>query len=118
MLIPQARIGRAERRRVDFVLFVPLQYYRYKWYAIQLDAAHPSTATENDKLRDEEIRVHGYETLNLRPEGRNYYPEVTNLVEQVDREMRMAESESGRREAALEVPVIRTEDPYEDEAPF
>src|SRR5439155_6424800 len=33
MLIPQARIGIAERRRPDFVLFVPLQHLKYRRYA-------------------------------------------------------------------------------------
>jgi hypothetical protein len=56
----QARIGIAERRRPDFVLFVPLTYWNYKWYAIQLDAAHHAGFQEKDELRDAEIGVHRY----------------------------------------------------------
>src|SRR5713226_4901344 len=65
-LIPQARIGIAERRRPDYVLFVPLTYWTYKWYAIQLDAGHRGTESQ-DELRDAEISMHGYEVVSLKP---------------------------------------------------
>jgi hypothetical protein len=52
MLIPQVRIGIAERRRVDFVLYVPLQYWRFKWLAVELDGAHPQEKASEDAARD------------------------------------------------------------------
>jgi hypothetical protein len=116
MLIPQVRIGIAERRRPDFALFVPLQYWRYKRYAVQLDGAHPVDTGEQDKLRDDEITVHGYQIISLRPERQGYFEEVKRLVELVEREMATAETDPWS--VALDVPVVRTEDPSEDEAPF
>jgi hypothetical protein len=111
MLIPQVRIGIAERRRPDFVLFVPLQYWRYKWYAIQLDGSHPPSTAEQDKLRDDEIAVHGYEIISLCPERQGYLEEVRRLVERVESQMATAETEPFS--VALEVPVTRTEEPPE-----
>jgi hypothetical protein len=35
MLLPQPAIGIGERKRPDFAVFVPLQYWNYKWLAIQ-----------------------------------------------------------------------------------
>jgi hypothetical protein len=113
MLIPQARMGIAERRRPDFVVFVPLQYFHYKWYAVQLDAAHPEHQNEADQLRNAEIAVHGYEVLSLR--GQNYVEEVKRLVEQIEGEMDRAESDDWS--VAVEVAVLRTENP-ETNVPF
>jgi len=114
MLIPQARIGIAERRRPDFVLFAPLQYWQYKHYAVELDGAHPQSQGESDQLRDAEIAVHGYEVISLRPEGRGYLEEVKRLVEQVERDMRVADADGWK--VAIDVRVIRTE--QDDEVPF
>jgi hypothetical protein len=105
MLIPQARIGIAERRRPDFLVFVPLQYWKYKWYAIQLDGAHPDSTTEDDKIRDAEVSVHGYEVISLRPE-RGYRPEVQRLLEQIESDMLKAEANPWG--VALEIPVTRS----------
>lgn len=113
MLIPQARVGIAERRRPDFVLFAPLQYWRYKYYAVELDGAHPQSQGESDQLRDAEIAVHGYEVISLRPERQGYYEEVKRLVEQVERDMLAAEADGWN--VAIDVRVIRTE---EDDPPF
>ncbi len=55
MLIPQPRMGIAQRRRPDFVLFVPLCYWNYRWYAVQLDKGHPPERAKEDDLRDAEI---------------------------------------------------------------
>jgi hypothetical protein len=116
MLIPQARIGIAERRRPDFVAFVPLQYFRYKYYAVQLDAAHPEERDEADRLRDDEIALHGYEVLSLRPEGQGYLEEVKRLVEQIERDMKTVEDDFWK--VALDVKVVRAENTKDDDVPF
>lgn len=114
MLIPQARIGIAERRRPDFVLFVPLQYWKYNWYAIQLDKAH-SEDMAADELRDADIAMHGYRVIRLKPEATGYYEEVRGLVERIESEMKHAESDPWS--VAVEVPVERFEE-GEEEPPF
>jgi very-short-patch-repair endonuclease len=52
MILPQVRIGIAERKRADFVAFVPLQYWRYKAVAIELDGAHTDEHLPKDQARD------------------------------------------------------------------
>lgn len=94
MLIPQVRMGIAERRRPDFVLFIPLQYWKYKWLAIELDNAHGEEMAEEDELRDMEIALHGYEVIRLKPGAKGYLHEVQWLVEMVEGEMSEAESDS------------------------
>jgi len=41
MLIPQVRLGVAERRRADFAVFVPLQRWKYDCLVVELDRSHP-----------------------------------------------------------------------------
>ncbi len=94
MLIPQVRIGIAQRRRPDFVLFVPIQRWKYKWYAVQLDAAHTQENAENDELRDTEITMHGYEVIRLKGENQGYWEDVRRLVEIIERDMEKDESDS------------------------
>jgi hypothetical protein len=113
MLIPQARIGIAERRRPDFVAFVPFQYWKYKWYAIQLDKGHPEEMAPADELRDTEIAVHGYEVISLRPEKQGYLEEVKRLVERFEHEMNIADSDPWGM--AVEVKVKHTEPKQEEE---
>lgn len=93
MLIPQARIGIAQRRRPDFVLFVPRQHWIYKWYAIELDASHWPEQQPEDETRNAELGLQGYEVLSLRPGQRGYFEEVRALAEKVELEMRRAESD-------------------------
>ncbi len=112
MLIPQARIGIGERRRTDFVLFVPLQYWKYKWYAVELDAAHPAEHVGSDDLRNAEIAVQGYEVLSLKPEKHGYFEEVRTLVERVEREMNAAEADVWQY--AIDVPVRSFSEPEAD----
>jgi len=106
MLIPQVRIGIAERRRPDFIIFVPLQYWKFKRYAVQLDAAHPNESASEDLERDEDVKKHGYEVLSLRPVTHGYLQEVKWLVEKVDEEMRLAEFDPWS--VAIEVSVVHT----------
>lgn len=117
MLIPQVRAGIAERRRPDFVLFVPLQYWNYKWYAVQLDRAHAEEMAEADELRDADIAVQGYTVIRLKPGEVGYYEEVRRLVERIEREMEQAASDP--LSVAVRVGVESTE-PHEgeEEPPF
>jgi hypothetical protein len=114
MLLPQPRIGIAERRRPDFVLFVPLQYYKYKRYAIELDGAHSEATSDVDKLRDEELAKEGYTVLSLRPSERGYLEEVRKLVEKVEAEMNTADTQDW--DSAIEVSVVKTFE--EQDIPF
>src|SRR5262249_17417578 len=93
MLIPQAWLGIADRRRPDFVAFVPLQYWKYKWLAVQLDAAHPGRQAEQDAVRDDYTRAQGYEVISLRPSQSDYREEVRKLVEQIDVWMNLSETD-------------------------
>jgi len=81
MLLPQTRVGIAERRRPDFVAFVPLQYWNYKWVAIQLDGAHTEDQAISDKQRDTDLIEQGYEVIPIGPTQTNYLREVQRLVE-------------------------------------
>jgi hypothetical protein len=106
MILPQVRIGIAERRRPDFVAFVPLQYLKYKRYAIELDAAHGEEHADRDALRDSELASEGYEVISLRPNQNKYFPEVQKLLERFYREM--SEAETSQWELATEVNVVST----------
>jgi len=108
MLIPQVRVGIAERRRPDFVLFVPLQYWKFKWLAIQLDNAHTQEMAKQDELRDAAISVHGYEVIRLKPGEKGYLREVQSLVEMVEHEM--SEAESNRWGVAVTAPAHEVEE--------
>ena len=87
MLVPQVRIGIAERRRPDFVLYVPLHQFKYRWYAIELDGGHSTGMAASDELRNRELEAHGYVVLSYRPSTRGYFEEVQRLVERVHVEM-------------------------------
>ena len=112
MLIPQVRIGIAQRRRPDFVLFVPLQRWKYKWYAVQLDAAHSQETAQADELRDTEISVHGYEVIRLKGGNQGYRDDVRRLAEIVDRDMEKAESDPWSVSIELEVDSIEERLPW------
>ena len=88
MLIPQARIGITQRRRSDFVVFVPLQHWKYRWYAIELDGKHSWEKAQNDQERNDYLNFHGYEVISV-PTNK-YYKEVRNLVERIDHEIKIA----------------------------
>jgi hypothetical protein len=117
MLIPQAWLGIADRRRPDFVAFVPLQYWKYRWLAVQLDAAHPNELATSDALRDEFVRGQNYEVLSLRPKQSGYLEEVRKLVELID--TWMALSETSPWETVSEATVRRVDPPLAaDDVPF
>ncbi len=115
MLIPQAWMGIADRRRPDFVMFIPLQYWNYRWLAVQLDGAHPAEDAESDAARDTEIQAHGYDVVSLRPKEKGYLEEVRRLVERVNERMEIADTDPGK--VAIEVQVTST-DEEDDDLPF
>ena len=106
MLIPQVRIGIAERRRPDFVVFVPLQYLRYKRYAVELDGAHTPEQEEADQSRDANLAAEGFEVISLRPNQLGYFPEVQRLVERIA--VDMAEAERSAWDIATQVEIGET----------
>lgn len=116
MLLPQVRIGIAERRRPDFVVFLPMQFWRYQKIAVQLDGAHPGESVASDRARDEYIAEHGYETISLKPKERGYQEEVKRLVERVDIAMKMVESDEW--EVAVSAEVRSSEPQPNDDIPF
>jgi very-short-patch-repair endonuclease len=90
---------------------------KYRWYAVQLDAAHPPGLEERDGLRDTEIAVHGYEVISLKPEKHGYLEEVKTLVERIEREMGAADADMWKH--TVRVPVINyTEPDHMDDVPF
>ena len=116
MLIPQANIGIAERRRPDFVAFVPLQYWNYQWLAIQLDGAHPPERAEDDSLRDQYIQDQKYEVLSLRPNEKGYLEEVRCLVEKIEAWMALADSDPWK--VAVDAEVRKSVERGGDDIPF
>ena len=105
MLIPQVRVGIAERRRADFVLYVPLQYWKFKWLAVELDGAHPDEKAQDDAARDQYYAEQGYEAVSLRPGARGYFEEVRRLAERVEVLMKLSQTDEW--EVALDVPPTR-----------
>jgi len=112
MLIPQAWVGIADRRRPDFVAYIPLQFWNYKWIAIQLDAAHKEEQQEDDILRNNNIADHNYEVYSFKPIKGGYYEDVRILVEQIDKLMQIADKDSWS--VAYEVKVNRYEEEIDD----
>ena len=114
MLLPQVRVGIAERRRADFVAFVPLQYWKFKWVALELDGAHPENKAPDDQTRDKYYEEHRYEVISLKPGAMGYLEEVRALVEKFDIWMNRAETDAS--DLAVEAKVRSTEPP--DDLPF
>jgi len=114
MLIPQTWIGIAERRRPDYVAFVPLQYWNYKWLVIQLDGTHSEEQIPDDALRDEYVRQYKFEVISLKPNEKGYFEEVRRLVEQLENWMTLAETSPWQ--VAVEAKVTKTVD--EVDIPF
>jgi hypothetical protein len=107
MILPQAWIDIADRRRPDFVAFVPLQHWNYQWFAIQLDASHTEGQRDKDSVRDAQISEHNYEVISLRPANKEYFEDVRRIVEQFDALMTTADKGSGS--VAINAEVSRTE---------
>jgi hypothetical protein len=105
MLLPQARIGIAERKRPDFIAFVPLHYWKYEPVAIQLDSAHSKIDQLSDQRRDAYLEEQGYQVISIR--SRHYLEEVKGLVERFEGWMNSADEELW--EVALEAEVSRVQ---------
>jgi hypothetical protein len=118
MLIPLVRLGIADRRRPDFVAFVPIQHWRYKWLAIQLDAPHSDDLTSSDALRDEFMRGQNYEVLSLRPKQSCYLEEVRKLVEQIDVWMGLNHTDEWETTVEVESRRVEARPPDSDDIPF
>jgi hypothetical protein len=118
MLLPPVRIGIAERRRPDFVAFVPLQYWSHKWIAIQLDGAHPESQRESDEQRDGYITEQGYEVRSIRPTRSGYLEEVRRLVESFEHLMNLWEEDSWSIAIEAEISRFEYEEPDPDDIPF
>jgi hypothetical protein len=117
MLLPQVRIGITERRRPDFVAFVPLQYWRYKWVIVELDGAHPEEKFADDQSRDQYYKENNYEVISLRPKSKGYLPEVRTLVERFEVWMNLAVTDGW--EVAVDLSVVSHEPHSPDnEIPF
>jgi rRNA maturation endonuclease Nob1 len=116
MLIPQTWIGIAERRRPDFVAFVPLQYWNYKWIAIQLDGAHGVAQEADDSARDQYVADKNYEVLSLKPNEKGYLEEVRCLVEKIENWMNLGDTDPWK--VAVEAEVTRTVNKQSDDIPF
>jgi hypothetical protein len=111
MLLPQTWVDIADRRRPDFVAFVPLQYWSYKWVAIQLDTSHNQAQAKTDQARDAQIAEHNYEVISLRPQSSGYLEEVRRLVERFDALMRIADDDHWQ--VAVDAEISRTEEDLE-----
>ncbi len=118
MLLPQARIGIAERKRPDFVAFVPLQYWSHKWIAIQLDGAHTESQKESDEQRDAYIAEQGYEVQPIRQTRSGYLEEVKRLVESFENLMNLCEENRWSVAIETEVSRVQWEEPGPDDIPF
>ena len=112
MLIPQVRIGIAERRRPDFAIYVPVQYWRFKWLVAELDGAHPKWKGQDDASRDRSIEENRYEVISLRPGAKGYLEEVRSLAERV--EVLMAMSRTDEWDVAIEAQVTS----FDEASPF
>jgi hypothetical protein len=116
MLIPQTWVGITDRRRPDFVAFVPLQYWKYRWIAIQLDGGHGEAQAESDFVRDQFVQEQNYEVLSLRPNENGYLDEVRRLVEQFEKWMSLAETDPWQ--VAVEAEISKAERTVDDLIPF
>ncbi|MFQ5862895.1 MAG: DUF559 domain-containing protein [Candidatus Brocadiales bacterium] len=82
MPIPQAHVELTERVRVDFVMFIPITRFDWKWLVIEID----SKMYHKDKAKDFErtmtIASQGYEVLRLSAE-KNMLDQVRELHQKV-----------------------------------
>ena len=115
MLIPQAWIGTPDDRP-DFVAFVPLHYWKYKWLAVRLDPAAPEDTAAGEPARDENGGSRNYEVLSLRPGEAGYLEEVHNLVERFDSWMSLGSTNP--EAVAVEASLRRFDPPVDFDVRF
>lgn len=67
MPIPQAHIEVTERIRIDFVVFVPVTRFAWRWLAVEIDSKDYHDHQKDD-ARDWSVQIEGYEVLRLSAE--------------------------------------------------
>lgn len=65
MPIPQAYLEIEERIRVDFVIFVPMTRFKWKWLVIEVDSKTYHQDRERDKHREAILGKLGFEVIRL-----------------------------------------------------
>ncbi|MFZ3166798.1 MAG: DUF559 domain-containing protein [Candidatus Methanoperedens sp.] len=68
MPIPQAHIEITERIRVDFVIFVPITRFKWKWLAIEIDSRFYHQDSNKDLQKNIMMESQGYEVIRLSAE--------------------------------------------------
>lgn len=113
-LIPQPKVGVGENEggRPDFTLYVPLQHFSYKWYAIELNGRRTDSFT-HDESRRLDLASLGYEILSCRAGSHGYADAVVELVDKIDTEMTEADRDAWA--VAVEVLVENTAEPTPEE---
>ena len=105
-LLPRPKIESSEGARPDFTLYLPLQHFNYKWYAIELNGARTDSLAYNED-RKLELASMGYEILSCRAGPKGGYAEaVKGLVEKIEAEM--GEADRSPWGVAIEVLVEST----------
>src|SRR5579863_1263534 len=91
-LIPRPKIGLGENDggRPDFALYVPLQHFNYKWYAVELNGGRTESLAY-DESRRADLASMGYEILSCRAGSDGYTEAVVKLVERIETEMTEAD---------------------------
>ena len=101
MLIPQVRLGIAEQRRPDFVAYVPLQKWKYRPLAVELDRSHGEDRAEEDYLRDMDLTNMGFQMIPVKPGDGRSIRELKKLIVMIDSLMTKADRDP--RSVAVEV---------------
>lgn len=82
MPIPQAHVEVTEKVRVDFVMFVPITRFDWKWLAIEIDSPMYHEDAEKEFERSMTIASQGYEVLRLSAE-KNMLDQVRDLYQKI-----------------------------------
>jgi|GEM_PF-3465684 len=112
-LIPRPRVDATQGQRPDFALYLPLQHFNYKWYAIELNGKRNDSLAYNEARRDQ-LSALGYEILSCRAGANGGYLEaVRYLVDKIEAEM--TEADRNPWGVAIEVLVESTGSPSPEE---
>lgn len=85
MPIPQAHIENTERIRVDYVMFVPITRFTWKWLAIEIDSKLYHQDSNRDFQKNIMMESEGYEVIRLSAEKmmldqvRELYSKITEI---------------------------------------
>lgn len=82
MPIPQAHVEVTEKVRVDFVMFVPITRFDWKWLAIEIDSQKYHENEAKDFEKSMTIASQGYEVLRLSAE-RKMLDQVRELYQKI-----------------------------------